>query len=108
GGAGTSAPRSAELPPPTLRWTGSPQATTRSRRYAIGQRAVLRGRRMLSTMSLPESAYRTVLGRPVSRVGFGGYRVDDRTPLHRQALVRALDEGVNVVDTSTNYGDGRS
>jgi uncharacterized protein YyaL (SSP411 family)/aryl-alcohol dehydrogenase-like predicted oxidoreductase len=44
----------------------------------------------------------------VSRVGFGGYRVDDRHAEYRDALTRALLAGVNVVDTSTNYTDGGS
>ena len=43
-----------------------------------------------------------------SRVGFGGYRVDDETPEHRQALRKALLDGSNVIDTSTNYTDGGS
>ncbi|MEM7156458.1 MAG: aldo/keto reductase [Myxococcota bacterium] len=52
-----------------------------------------------------------VLGRTgfsVSPVGFGGYRVRDDSPLHRRALADALRGGVNLIDTSTNYGDGRS
>lgn len=59
---------------------------------------------------LPTAAFRDVpaLGRRVSRVGFGGYRIDDRSEVHREALVLALRAGVNLVDTSTNYGDGRS
>jgi aryl-alcohol dehydrogenase-like predicted oxidoreductase len=44
----------------------------------------------------------------VSPVGFGGYRVDDRVARHREALRLALLSGVNLVDTSTNYGDGHS
>jgi aryl-alcohol dehydrogenase-like predicted oxidoreductase len=44
----------------------------------------------------------------VSRLGFGGYRVDDETPEHRAALERALLGGVTLVDTSTNYTDGGS
>jgi uncharacterized protein YyaL (SSP411 family)/aryl-alcohol dehydrogenase-like predicted oxidoreductase len=43
-----------------------------------------------------------------SRVGFGGYRVDDDTEVHREALAHALRSGCNVVDTSTNYTDGGS
>jgi uncharacterized protein YyaL (SSP411 family)/aryl-alcohol dehydrogenase-like predicted oxidoreductase len=43
-----------------------------------------------------------------SRVGFGGYRVDDETPAHREALRKSLLEGANLVDTSTNYTDGGS
>ncbi|MEO8587217.1 MAG: aldo/keto reductase [Acidobacteriota bacterium] len=44
----------------------------------------------------------------VSRVGFGGYRVDDRSDAHREALREALVAGVSLVDTSTNYADGHS
>ncbi len=47
-------------------------------------------------------------GLVASRLGFGGYRVDDGDPDHRAALAKALREGVNLVDTSTNYTDGRS
>jgi hypothetical protein len=43
-----------------------------------------------------------------SRIGFGGYRVDDETPEHRSALEHALRGGCNLVDTSTNYTDGSS
>ncbi|MCA9628327.1 MAG: DUF255 domain-containing protein [Myxococcales bacterium] len=44
----------------------------------------------------------------VSRLGFGGYRVDMGHPAHRLALLRALESGVNLVDTSTNYTSGHS
>lgn len=44
----------------------------------------------------------------VSPVGFGCYRVRVDAPLHRRALADALRAGCNLVDTSTNYGDGRS
>jgi aryl-alcohol dehydrogenase-like predicted oxidoreductase len=47
-------------------------------------------------------------GLTVSPVGFGGYRVRDDSPVHRRALADALRSGINLVDTSTNYGDGRS
>ncbi len=47
-------------------------------------------------------------GYAVSPVGFGGYRVRDDSPVHRRALADALRGGVNLIDTSTNYGDGRS
>jgi uncharacterized protein YyaL (SSP411 family)/aryl-alcohol dehydrogenase-like predicted oxidoreductase len=43
-----------------------------------------------------------------SKVGFGGYRVDDETPEHSEALEKALLEGCNLIDTSTNYMDGGS
>jgi uncharacterized protein YyaL (SSP411 family)/aryl-alcohol dehydrogenase-like predicted oxidoreductase len=47
-------------------------------------------------------------GLTVSRIGFGCYRVDDETPEHREALVKALLRGCTLIDTSTNYTDGRS
>jgi aryl-alcohol dehydrogenase-like predicted oxidoreductase len=47
-------------------------------------------------------------GLTVCRLGFGGYRVNDETPVHRSALERAIAGGVNLVDTSTNYTDGSS
>ncbi|PYQ24265.1 MAG: hypothetical protein DMF81_06030, partial [Acidobacteria bacterium] len=47
-------------------------------------------------------------GATCSRIGFGGYRVDDETPEHREALRRALLSGSNLIDTSTNYTDGGS
>jgi uncharacterized protein len=43
-----------------------------------------------------------------SRLGFGTYRVDTRDIEHRDALKKALREGVNLIDTSTNYMDGDS
>src|SRR3954454_10954957 len=46
-------------------------------------------------------------GLTVSRLGFGGYRVDDAHPLFAQALGRAL-QGCNLIDTSTNYTGGGS
>jgi hypothetical protein len=60
--------------------------------------------------TLPASAYVPLgrTGRTVSRVGFGTYRVDDRHPAQREALELALDSGINLIDTSTNYGDGHS
>ncbi|MGH7410403.1 MAG: aldo/keto reductase, partial [Candidatus Methylomirabilis sp.] len=47
-------------------------------------------------------------GLTTSKVGFGGYRVDDETPEHREALERALLNGCNLIDSSTNYMDGGS
>ena len=64
----------------------------------------------MSEARLPESTRRRLgkLHARVSPVGFGCYRVDDRIPRHQEALRLALLSGVNVVDTSTNYGDGHS
>ncbi len=44
----------------------------------------------------------------VSRVGFGGYRVHEFEPDHRDALKQALLSGCNLIDTSSNYTDGSS
>jgi aryl-alcohol dehydrogenase-like predicted oxidoreductase len=44
----------------------------------------------------------------VSEVGFGGYRIDTAVSAHREALTLALQSGINLIDTSSNYGDGSS
>lgn len=44
----------------------------------------------------------------LSKIGFGGYRIDNRIPEHSEALYKALTHGITVVDTSSNYSDGRS
>jgi aryl-alcohol dehydrogenase-like predicted oxidoreductase len=44
----------------------------------------------------------------LSAVGFGCYRVDARSAQHRGALTRALAAGCNLIDTASNYADGRS
>jgi uncharacterized protein len=44
----------------------------------------------------------------VSRLGFGSYRVDGSDPEHARALSTAVQSGVNLIDTSTNYMDGES
>ena len=71
-----------------------------TRRYA--QRAIDQG--------IPASAYRAMgrTGLFTSSLGFGSYRIDDRTPEHASALEKALLGGVNLIDTSTNYTDGSS
>ena len=58
-----------------------------------------------------EKVLRIPLGRTglkVSPVGFGCYRVTDRDPVHYEALKQALLAGCNLIDTSTNYTNGRS
>lgn len=47
-------------------------------------------------------------GLTTSRLGFGGYRIDSDEPEYRDALMKALREGCNLIDTSTNYTDGDS
>lgn len=47
-------------------------------------------------------------GLMVSQAGFGCYRVNLGIAAHGKALKRALLGGVNLIDTSSNYGDGES
>lgn len=42
------------------------------------------------------------------KLGFGCYRIAAGNFAHEQALRYALDNGVNTIDTSTNYSDGLS
>ena len=44
----------------------------------------------------------------VSGAGFGGYRIDRSSDAHQEALTKALQSGINIVDTSANYADGGS
>jgi len=60
--------------------------------------------------NLPEHA-RRVFGKTgwhVSRLGFGCYRIAAGNLAHAEALQFALTNGINLIDTSTNYGDGES
>ncbi|HEX3203736.1 MAG TPA: aldo/keto reductase, partial [Nitrospiraceae bacterium] len=47
-------------------------------------------------------------GLTTSRLGFGCYRAGLDEADHRQALIKALRTGCNLIDTSTNYMDGDS
>jgi aryl-alcohol dehydrogenase-like predicted oxidoreductase len=47
-------------------------------------------------------------GLTTSRLGIGGYRIDIGVEDHRRALEQALQNGCNLIDTSTNYADGGS
>lgn len=47
-------------------------------------------------------------GLSVTQAGFGGYRITAGMSVHMSALKRALLSGINLIDTSTNYGDGGS
>jgi len=42
----------------------------------------------------------------MSTFAFGTYRVSDENPLHIEALKLAIESGVELIDTSTNYMDG--
>ncbi|RAP38220.1 hypothetical protein DID80_03075 [Candidatus Marinamargulisbacteria bacterium SCGC AAA071-K20] len=47
-------------------------------------------------------------GLHVSGVGFGTYRVDVSVDHHHDAMHLAIKEGVNIIDTSSNYAEGLS
>jgi aryl-alcohol dehydrogenase-like predicted oxidoreductase len=47
-------------------------------------------------------------GVTVSQAGFGGYRIQAGIAHHADALEHALRSGINLIDTSANYGDGAS
>lgn len=55
-------------------------------------------------------AYHTVgpEGLHVSQAGFGCYRISAGIQAHAAALEQALQSGINLIDTSTNYADGDS
>jgi aryl-alcohol dehydrogenase-like predicted oxidoreductase len=44
----------------------------------------------------------------VSACGFGAYRVDYRVSEHFRSLEYAISNGINIIDTSSNYSDGGS
>lgn len=44
----------------------------------------------------------------ISQAGFGGYRIEHGQGWHEQALRFALQQGINLIDTSSNYTDGNS
>lgn len=44
----------------------------------------------------------------ISRIGFGSYRVSRGNSIFANAIEKSLLGGVNLIDTSSNYGDGSS
>jgi uncharacterized protein YyaL (SSP411 family)/aryl-alcohol dehydrogenase-like predicted oxidoreductase len=81
---------------------------TRRAGRATPEATAARARLFLEKGSAHGSAPLGDTGLRVSRIGFGCYRVDDETPEHREALVTALLVGCMLIDTSTNYTDGKS
>ncbi|HSB73679.1 MAG TPA: aldo/keto reductase [Candidatus Methylomirabilis sp.] len=80
----------------------------RRRGRATPEGTAARAARFLEAGLLHGYAALGTTGLTVSRLGFGGYRVDDETPTHREALAAALLAGCMLIDTSTNYTDGGS
>lgn len=44
----------------------------------------------------------------MSKIGFGTYRVSHRSKVHKEALIKALELGVDLIETSPNYTGGDS
>lgn len=42
----------------------------------------------------------------MSNFAFGTYRITDENPQHIQALIEAIDSGITMIDTSSNYMNG--
>lgn len=42
----------------------------------------------------------------MSTFAFGTYRITDQNPLHIESLKEAVEAGITLIDTSTNYTDG--
>ena len=62
----------------------------------------------LTTSKLPNSKILQTfnIGFIMSNFAFGTYRITDQNPQHVQALREAIDSGVTMIDTSSNYMDG--
>ncbi len=44
----------------------------------------------------------------MGQVGFGSYRVSIKSKVHRESLIKALEAGCSLIDTSSNYTNGES
>jgi len=64
----------------------------------------------LKEKEIPEYAIHTLgkTGLKVNCIGFGGYRIYHNSVEHATALRYALLNGVNLIDTSSNYANGGS
>src|ERR1051325_9859887 len=47
-------------------------------------------------------------GQTVSRLGFGGYRINWNDDGHKTSLEKAIKNGINVIDTSAHFEFGES
>ena len=67
---------------------------------AVSTAAYFQQHPTISTSIVPE------LGWQISQAGFGSYRVTTGQKNQEQALRQALQGGINLIDTSSNYSDG--
>lgn len=44
----------------------------------------------------------------MGKLGFGGYRISIKSKTHEEALTKALELGIELIDTSSNYTNGES
>jgi aryl-alcohol dehydrogenase-like predicted oxidoreductase len=75
----------------------------------LGKQATAEGTKRIAAKH-PELTYGE-LGRTgllVSQAGFGGYRISIAHESQYKALQQALNSGINLIDTSSNYADGDS
>ncbi len=93
-----------DSPPRTLASQGIPGTAT-----VQGTAAYVSGI-LARSSGLTAHGYTTLgaTGLTNSRIGFGGYRTGIEHEDHRTALMKAIREGCNLIDTSTNYADGDS
>ncbi|MFT7586508.1 MAG: aryl-alcohol dehydrogenase-like predicted oxidoreductase [Cellvibrionaceae bacterium] len=62
----------------------------------------------LSNFSSLHQSPNKLSGLTISAAGFGTYRTTISNNGHRQALLHAVQNGINLIDSSSNYGDGGS
>jgi aryl-alcohol dehydrogenase-like predicted oxidoreductase len=75
----------------------------------LGNQATAEGTKKIAAKH-PELTYGELgrTGLVVSQAGFGGYRISIVHESQDKALHQALNSGINLIDTSSNYADGDS
>jgi aryl-alcohol dehydrogenase-like predicted oxidoreductase len=62
----------------------------------------------LSSSGSGSSSSRIAPGVPISRIGYGTYRIGHNSDEQAESLRQALLQGINLIDTSANYGNGEA
>ena len=44
----------------------------------------------------------------LSKIGIGTYRMNSDNPQHKKSLKYAIESGINIIDTASNYNYGKS